>query len=150
MQFSDAVTLSNPSGVTVIGRTTTNTGFIVDPIVYHPTSVTQTDADTLQIAFAPGLLPDQTCYTISLASNTVAESLTGDLDVKVRSLVGDATGDGTITLSDAIYVQSVAAASIPVAAAPRCDLDLNGDISLQDALAAKLLVITPASHVSCP
>ena len=64
VQFDGAITLLDASQITVVGRTTSN-GIPGGPVSYTPTSVTST-GNTLTLNFVAGLLPDETCYTISV------------------------------------------------------------------------------------
>jgi hypothetical protein len=125
---------SVPGGaVTVTGQTTVG-GVLQSPVNYLPASATMLNATSLQILFNAGQLPDQTCYTIDLSPAGVA-GLTGDHDVKIRSLVGDSTRSGDNTLSDAVLIITRLGASI--SANPRYDVNLDGTLSIQDALVAK-------------
>ena len=103
---------------------------------------------TLQINFAPGVLPDQTCYTITLPVDVVAGGVSGDRDVNVRALYADATSDGRVTLSDALVIKSHAGQS--VLTQPQYDLDLSIGISQSDALSAKARVSSPPLLALCP
>ncbi len=148
VDFSGPVVLVNTAGITVIGQTTTGST-LGGPVPYVPASVSLADADTLQILFNPGALPDKTCYTITLPEDLVAATLAGDRTVLVRSLYGDATGSGVITLSDAIAIKRRIGAG--VAANPQFDVDLSNAITAADALAAKARVASPAPHKAlCP
>src|SRR5690606_5779517 len=98
--FDREVTLVNPFGVTVTGRTTVGE-VVQEPVSYVPALV-MSSATSLDIAFAPGMLPDATCYTISLAADTVSPALGGNREVRVRSLAGDVTGDGEVNLTDVL------------------------------------------------
>jgi hypothetical protein len=119
--------------VSVTGQTTVG-GVLQGPVPYTPTTVGMISATTLQITFAPGLLPDQTCYSIDIAPAGVP-GLAGDHDVSVRSLVGDTTSSGLVNLSDAVAAKARIGAVVGNNA--QFDVDLSGAIALQDALAAK-------------
>ena len=94
-----------------------------------------------------GFLLDQSCYQVMLMSGLFADVLTGDLDVWVRTLQGDTTSSGTVTLSDALYT----ATQIGETTLAAFDLDLSGgSVSLTDALFAKSLVSTPPRTALCP
>lgn len=66
----------------------------------------------------------------------------------VRALVGDATGSGDITLSDAILTKTKIGAGI--ASNARYDMDLPGTINITDAEFAKARVNSPARKALCP
>jgi hypothetical protein len=91
-------------------------------------------ATTLQVLFDPGQLPDQTCYALDISPAGVP-GLIGDHDAMVRSLVGDATMSGDVTLSDVVFTRLRAGA--PVLANPQYDINLDGSVSVGDALVAK-------------
>jgi hypothetical protein len=139
--FSAPVTLTATpaAGITVSDGTNS----------YSPTTVVPVDADTIAINFNPGVLPDQACYTLTIGAGTVTQTLSGDLDVKVRALAGDTTGNGVVNLSDAILTNIMASSA--AAAAPQHDVDLSGGaIALNDALFIKALVASPPLQALCP
>lgn len=147
LDFNGPVTLANSANVTVTGRTTTS-GVMGGPVAYVPNSVSLLNPSTLQILFNAGVLPDKTCCTITLAPSLLAEVLTGDLDVSVRSLVGDTSSSGGVNLSDAISTKS--RIGQPVAVNPQHDVNLSGDISIADALLVKSLITKPPKQALCP
>ena len=93
---------------------------------------------TLEINWSGGL-PDQFCWTIDLAGHIVG-GVAGDTDVMVRALAGDldraGAGAGTITIGDAIKVNTTFLAHNPCseAAAVEADVDCNGTITIGDAI----------------
>jgi hypothetical protein len=145
--FNQPVVLANTAGITVVGRTTTGS-LLGGPVAYTPSSVVLSGTSTLQINFAPGTLPDQTCYTITLPADVVVGEVAGDRDVNVRSLYADTTSDGRVSLSDALLIKSHAGQS--VLTQPQYDLDLSIGISQTDALSAKGRVSSPPVLALCP
>jgi hypothetical protein len=113
--------------------------------------VSLVNTNTIAITFNALQLPDQTCYRIDIGSGVIVQPIDGDDDVRMRSLAGDATGDGVVTLSDALCVESLISHAIPPDHI-RSDLDLSGgsQITLNDALAAKSRVASPARRALCP
>ena len=80
------------------------------------------DDDTLEIVLSPAL-PDHGCYTISIpgaVQNLALQPPGGDTDCVVRSLAGDVTGDGVITLSDAVMVRGTPGSGSRRRAGDRC------------------------------
>lgn len=149
IDFSGPVTLANPAGVSVTGRTTTN-GVLGSVNTYTPSAVTVVDSDTLALEFAGGL-PDATCYTITLLPTLATQTLTGDLDVQIRSLVGDASGDGAVLLDDALMVKDAVIARSTAASMPHCDVNLsNSNINLGDAILVKSRMTSPVRQALCP
>src|SRR6185295_19945490 len=96
------------------------------PVSYIPTSVVMSSTTTLDVLFSAGQLPDQTCYLITIGPGTMTQTLGGDLDCKVRVLVGDTTGSGDVKLSDAVLTKAKIGAA--VASNARFDIDLSGNI----------------------
>lgn len=134
-----SLTATPSSGVTVSDGTTS----------YPPSSVIAVDADTIALNFNPGVLPDQKCYTITIGSGTITQTISGDNNVMVRALAGDATGSGEITLSDAVATK--ARAGQAVASNARFDMNLDGAITVAgDALYAKARVFSPSRKALCP
>src|SRR4029079_19146029 len=112
------------------GRTTID-GVLGAPFSYTP-FVGMIDGYTMQILFARRELPDDTCYTITLPPDLMIMGLTDDRDCMVRALFGDVTGSGDVTLSDTLAIQSRESADAAIY--PPFDVDLSGDISIEDAL----------------
>ena len=113
------------------------------------------DADTMAITFAaspaPGFLPDESCYTISTPSTTMAESLGGDADVNVRSLVGDTNMNGDVSLADMLSTKSRVNPPQSAASIPQHDVNLSGgNITLADMLLVKSRVSSPSKKALCP
>jgi hypothetical protein len=125
VDFDQPVVLVNPGGITVIDA---------GGIPYMPSGVSMVDADTLAIAFSPGVLPDQKCYTIDLDScvqSVAGLLLSGDTDCRVRGLVGDVNNDEKTNLIDMAYTKSkngqpVLPGNIPF------DVNTDGNVNLID------------------
>jgi hypothetical protein len=64
----------------------------------------------------------------------------------IRSLVGDLNVNGTITLTDSMAIRSVIGQGVT---APRAvyDLDLSGDIDMNDVALSKSLI---SNSLACP
>jgi hypothetical protein len=139
VDFAATVSGVNPAGVSVSDGTNS----------YPPTSVTAVDADTIAINFNAGQLPDQKCYTISLAGSTVAQGLLGDTDCRVRSLVGDTTSSGDLNLSDVIFTRTKVGQAATANVAHDVDLS-GGNISAADFLFIKTGVTSPSKTATCP
>jgi hypothetical protein len=153
IDFSSAITLATTGAITVVGQTTSYPGGVLGgPIPYTPSSVTLSGAATMVLTFpaspSVGFLPDQTCYTITIPQAAIVQTLVSDNDVKVRALVGDATGSGDVKLSDAILTKVKIGAAIATNA--RYDMNLDGSITNADALFAKAAVASPARKALCP
>ncbi len=144
VQFDGPITLDLPSGVSVIGRTTVN-GSLEGPVSYA--STVGVAGDTLTLEFAPGLLPDAACYTISIGPGTLAETVAGDADCLVRCLEHDTTGGGYGTLTDVIWTATKAG---PAAVNPAHDVDLSGTVDATDAQAIKAALMSPPRAALCP
>lgn len=148
VDLSAPVTLANVTAVSVSGRTTV-ANVMGAPVTYAPTTVTLATPTTLAIQFAPGLLPDDTCYNITLGAGLFTQTITGDLDVNVRSVYGDANSTGDVSLGDAIAIK--AKLTQPVANAVSYDVNISGGtINLGDAITAKSRVGSPAHRAWCP
>ncbi len=153
IDFSSAITLANTGLITVSGRTTSYPGGVPGgPVSYTPSSVTLSGAATMVLTFpaapSPGFLPDLTCYTIIIPAGAIGQILTGDNDLIIRALEGDATGSGDVTLSDAIL--TTLNAGQPVASHARFDMNLDGAVSVAgDALFAKARVASPSRKALC-
>ncbi len=147
VDFDQPPSLLDSAGVSVTGVLTVD-GVAGPPEPYVPTTVMMADSDTLAILFSPGTLPDAGCYTITIGPGTFGETLTGDVDVMVRSLVGDTTMSGDITLSDVTLVQTKFASA--AADGPQFDLDLSGTVNASDMQIAKSHVTSPPRQALCP
>lgn len=127
VDFGQAMTLANPAGVTIVGRTTVG-NTMGAPVSYTPLSVSMSGSHTLAITFNPSTmpssLPDRSSYTITITPSTFLEQLTGKVDTEIRSLLGDVTMSG--------------------------DVNLSGTIDMADALAIKAQVASPAHRALCP
>ncbi len=110
---------------------------------YTPSSVALVDGGvTLQINFNAGVLPDEKRYTFELAGKFAKAGtgvlLGGDTNCQIRSLVGDANGDGSTNLIDVAKVkgsnrQPAEAANL------RDDVNVDGKINLIDGALTKSL-----------
>lgn len=148
VKFDGNVTVNNPLGVVVTGRTTV-AGVLGPPLAYVPASVVATAADTIDINFNAGQLPTDTCYVITISQSAILEPLTGDNDVRVRSLLGDVTGDGSVNLGDALAAKNRAASTQPVNTSPQFDVNLSGSINLGDALLIRSRTTSPPHQALC-
>jgi hypothetical protein len=150
VDFDAAVTLNNIAAISVTGRTTVG-GVLGQFVNYAPASITMADADTLAITFNPGELPDETCYTIQIGAGTMAEPVTGDLDVKIRSLVGDTAATGQVNTTDMACTRSKVVSFTPASTAPQHDVNLTGgSINLTDMALIKDRVNSPTKQALCP
>jgi hypothetical protein len=147
MVFDGDVSFNNLGAYILEGQTTTN-GVLGPPVQYFA-NIFGIGGNEVSLYFDAGTLPDQTCYTLTILPEFINEPLVGDTDVRLRSLEGDSTGSGTVTLSDAIYSRQQALAGTTAVNAPWLDLDVNGTISTTDALAAKARVTSPAREAAC-
>jgi hypothetical protein len=146
LQFDGTITLLDPGQITVIGRTTTS-GTLGDPVAYTPSSVSSTGS-TIVLTFSEGLLPDETCYTVTVNPAATQEVLLGDTNCMARALLGDTTGDGQITLSDVVWTGSKIGSSVSADVAH--DVDLSDSITGADMLAIKARVASPPRLALCP
>lgn len=147
-EFDGTVTLADASKITVVGRTTVG-GVMGAPVNYIPSSVAVVGGNAIELTFASGALPDASCYTITVGVGALAEGVTGDADVMVRSLWADVNANGQSNIGDALAVK----ASLNTAATARPDLDLNmtgGNVNIGDAILAKSRAISPVPSVLCP
>lgn len=135
--FDAAVSVADASKITVVSGANAYT-----PLVSAAGSV-------LTLTFAVGALPDAQCYTIGIGARAMDQVIDGDADCNVRALVGDTTGNGSVNLGDALYVQSKIGQTVDNTTAA-FDVDLDGTISMSDVLAVKALVTSPALQAVCP
>jgi hypothetical protein len=149
VDFDGSVTLANPANVTVTGYTTVS-GVMGSATPYTPASVSMIDGDTLQILFNPGSLPDESCYIIAIGAGTIAENLVGDTDCNIRSLIGDANGNGSVTSADMLLIKSKVSPPADVTTGPQLDINLSGTMSSADMLLAKSRVTSPTKMALCP
>ncbi len=151
VEFDAPASVASSGLVTVSGRTTVG-GVLDPPVAYVPSSIMMAGPTTLAIEFAvapaPGFLPDETCYEITIPSAVTDPPLAADASVSVRALMADTTGSGDVTLSDAIVTQVRAGAALSGDA--RFDIDLSGTIDGADVLLAKSRVTSPARQSLCP
>ena len=121
-----AATISNANLITVTGETTSPAGVLGGVVSYTPpTTASMVSATTLAITFTAGFLPDRTCYIVTIGAGALGQPLSGDNNVMVRALEGDATGSGDVMLSDAILTKTKA--TLPVASNVRYDMNLDAD-----------------------
>lgn len=125
--FMSPVVLLDPEAVTVTDG--------VDD--YIPDSVELTDDDSiLRITFAPGALPDETCYTIDISG--AIEDLQSDAGCMIRALVGDVDFNGVVDEDDVDAVNdNWGNADVTNA---QFDVNLDGVINLDDMLFVLSLV----------
>jgi hypothetical protein len=140
LDFDSAVTLTTTPevGITISAGTDT----------YAPTSVTPVDGDTIAIHFDPGVLLDQKCYTITIGPGTVTQTIAGDNDCMIRSLMGDTTGNGAVNLGDVLLTRTKL--TQPATDNPQHDIDLSGAIDSSDMQQIKSAVTTPPNQALCP
>ncbi len=156
VDFDQPVILVNPAAVATEGQTTTYPGgVLLGPVAYAPSAVFMVSATTMAIEYpaaAPGNLPDRTCYNFDVAGtvqNAAGQGLIGDTDCNARSLLGDATSNGVVNLSDPLYIKSKFGQ--PAGSFPQCDINLTGaNINIFDALMSKGRVATPPRRALCP
>ncbi len=143
LDFDLSVTLTVPTpedGVNVSDGSATHSA----------SSVSAVDANTVAINFDTAL-PDGKCYTITIGSGMVTQSIGGDNNCKVRSLHGDTTMNGTVNLGDVLWTQTKITEP-PQTAADNPDHDVNlsgGNIDVTDMQAVKARVTLPAYQVFC-
>lgn len=150
VELNTSATLADASKVSASGRLTDPAGVMGPAAPYSPTSVMLVSPTTLAIMFTPPL-PDQGCYRIELLAGLFTCPLAGDLDVNVRGLWADVTGDGQVVLGDSLAVK--ARVSQPVVPTNvRYDTNMAGGaaINLGDALAVKARVNSPVRQARCP
>ncbi len=123
---------------------------------YSASSLTLANGDmTLEIGFDPGVLPDETCYIIDLAravEGSAGQPLAGDTECMVRSLAGDASGDGDTNLIDMALIKRMNGQPVfpPPPGYPdlaRIDVNADGTIDLIDMALVKSL---NGNSASCP
>lgn len=156
IEFNKPITLLNPLGITAVGRATVSNVMGL-PVPYIPSQVLVSGTQAVDVLFNPvppgtQVLPDGQCYTFTVLAGSVigktGELLTGDLDVHVRSLAGDVSPDGEVTLGDAMLSRRSVGNS--VVAAPAIDTNCTGgNIDLGDPLFVKSR-IGQANKTLCP
>jgi hypothetical protein len=145
------LTATPSSGVSITGRQTTYPGGIPTmgiPVLFPPSSISLSGAYTVLLDFNAGVLPDESSYAITVNSGMINQAIFGDHDCNIRSLYGDASGDGRVNLSDAILIKARAGTSVAVN--PQLDLDLSNAINQTDVLAAKTRVARPTHQALAP
>lgn len=136
--------------VAMLGQTTTG-GVMGTPVAYLPVAAGISGGNTLWIQFAPGFLPDQTCYTLIIGSSTVVGGIAGDNTVSIRSLFGDTNPSGDVVLGDVLFTKSKVTAGATAAANPSHDVNTSGGlITLGDVLAVKSQAVSPVHQALCP
>jgi hypothetical protein len=152
VDFSGPVTLVNAANITVTYRPTIQGGSpsIGSPVSVIPSSVVMADADTLNMIFTAGQLPNLGCTNISIGAGTFAETITGDTDCNIRVLAGDTNSSGTVNTTDQNQTKSNLGQPVDTAHA-RFDINLSGgSINTTDLNAVKAQVISPAKTALCP
>lgn len=155
VDFSGPVTLDAAANIIVTYRPTTQgaSPSVGSPSGVIPTSVAMADADTLNLVFASGLLPNLGCVNISIGDAFV-EAITGDIDCNIRSLAGDVGSNGTVALADQLAIKAEINAGSNVTTTPsKAKFDINlscGLIALADQLAAKAQTTSPPKAALCP
>ncbi len=150
VDFSVPVAIVNTASVTIVGRTTSYPGGVLGgPVAYVPTSVSMADADTMAITFNAGVLPDETCYTITIGAGAISNLIGTDNDCNIRSLLADTTMSGVVNLSDVIFTQGKVGQT--AAANPQHDVTLSGgNLVMDHALFVKSRVASPPHQALCP
>lgn len=145
--FDAPITLLNPLSVLVAGRTTAAN--VMGPeIPYVPTSVTVSGTDKLVLAFAPNLLPQDTCYRIVLLPGLLAQTIVGDADCNVRCNFGDVNMNGEVNIGDTILVRTQL--NSPATTSPHLDVNISGGlINIGDAITVKTR-LQPVHRALCP
>lgn len=150
IDFSDPVQLKTGGSVSVTGWFTNGSGQISGPFNLSGSALrTLADADTLRLDFSS--LPDRACITIDVTNSVVdaySNPVSGDKDCTVRTLRGDETSSGDLTLSDAIREQTLI--GLPLSAFPGSDYNLDGVLDATDVQSIKSLVHSPAYQALCP
>lgn len=92
-------------------------------------------------------VPDASCLTLAIADivDLQGHPIAGNNVLYIRVLLGDATGNGQVNLSDAILTKSRSGLSGSENAP--MDIDGSGSVTLNDALLAKTRI---GNHVICP
>jgi hypothetical protein len=154
VDFNGAMTLVNSADITVTYYPTTpqSPATVGSPTPITPTSVAMADADTLNINFASGLVPNLGCLKIVIGAGTFNETVTGDNDCIIRALIGDVNASGTVSSPDILSTKNEAQlGSDPhTAGKAKFDVNLSGIISSPDFLLIKSKVMTPANTALCP
>jgi hypothetical protein len=151
IDFSAPVSIVNTAGVSVTGRTTSYPGGALGgAVAYVPTSVAMADADTLAISFGPNVLPDETCYDITIGAGAISNLISLDNNCSIRSLLGDTTLSGVVNLSDAIFTQTKIGQA--AAANVQHDVTLSGGniLNSPQVLFIKGRVASPPHQALCP
>jgi hypothetical protein len=131
IDFDAPVTLINPAAVTVTYWVTS--GRNIGPARTCTPIVSMLGNHTMRLTLND--VPDEAAYRITIGADAIVEPLTGDTDCMIRSLVGDADGDGRVNGADVRLIQSYSGQ--PASAHPSFDLDLDGAINSTDASYAK-------------
>jgi hypothetical protein len=151
VDFDGPVTLVNAANITVTYTPTIQSPLSMDtPVSVIPSSVVMSDADTLDMIFTSGQIPNLGCANIAIGAGTFAETITGDTDCNIRVLAGDVNSSGTVNTTDQAQVKANIGQSVDTAHA-RFDLNLSGGtINTTDQSAVKVQVISPVKTALCP
>lgn len=146
IDFDAPVAIADPSKVETLGRITT-AGVMGAESAYVHAGVESVDADTIAVIFTG--LPNEGCYHLTLQPALLLETVTGDVDVRVRGLVGDTNSNGAVNLGDSLATK--ARINSAVTAFPNHDTNRTGGIiNLGDALAVKAQILPTARQALCP
>jgi hypothetical protein len=123
VEFDGPIVLVDPAKVSIAGQPQT---------AFAPSSVSVDRGNVLVISCE---LPDQGCYRIVVGPGTISANLVGDTDCMVRTLLGDADGNGVVEQADVDAIR--AKLSQPAVASPRLDVTTTMGINLIDMSLAK-------------
>ena len=121
-----------PGAVTIVGSQNGDLTALVQ-------SLTLDQSETVLSVTLASPVPDADTYTVAVAGtlrDTDGQPVTGDADVAIRVLAGDADGSGAVTPADILAIRSAAGDPLAAATAP-FDLDCSGAITGADLLAAR-------------
>ena len=143
VDFDGPVSLASPTDVAATCWPTVNGTPGASTIVPVVAAV---DADTLR--FEVTGVPDGSCVYVQVGTGAINENLTGDADCIIRSLAGDVTGDGQVSLADVALARTKFGEVAGIE--PRCDVTLDGHISLADLTFIKSRMTSPPKVAVCP
>ncbi|MBN2583478.1 MAG: polysaccharide deacetylase family protein [Planctomycetes bacterium] len=127
----DAATLT-PAALTITGQTGGDQSSLVE-------SLSLDGSLRIVTVTLSSPLPDADGYTIAFTDTlrgTEGQAVTGDRDIVVRTLAGDADGSGAVTAADVLTVRGMAGQT-PNALTAGYDLDGSGAITAADMRAAR-------------
>jgi hypothetical protein len=78
------------------------------------------------------------------------ENIVGSNDCNIRSLIGDANGNGSVSSADMLLIKSKVSPPMDVTTGPQFDINLSGTMSAADMLLAKSRVTSPTKMALCP